>query len=171
MAPTNSSDKIILNLAASILGLFVVGCAARTVDGPTSRREREFFLVKTRQSPPQPVYNRLLEARPPDPLPLGSDSFSEPEEEPVTTPEQPSLKLQLKNSPLEQVAKIIAKKLGYTYYCSSFIATKTISLDAEGTPDQIVDEIAAKLGIHGVLDHEHQELRFLLRSGSSKASN
>jgi hypothetical protein len=126
-------------------------------------KEKKTFFFPVRQLPPQSVYNRLREVRPPSVLPSSTLSKSK-------TPKiLPVLHLELESVSLEEAAKVLAESARYSYYCSSIVADKRVSINSLGTIDELGQEIAQKAGIDVVVDHSNTEVRFLAGSLHPKA--
>jgi hypothetical protein len=121
--------------------------------------ERDVFMFSVRQLPLPPVYNQLKNVRPPGPIPvLASDSISSIHFEPQFT-------LHTKNISYEEITKRVARLVGFSSYCSSFIARKKTSMHASGSIDDIASEISKVTGAKMVVDHDNREIRFLMREG------
>ncbi|MCO6432484.1 MAG: hypothetical protein J5J00_16645 [Deltaproteobacteria bacterium] len=120
--------------------------------------ERKYFGVAFRQLPPDPVYNRLRMAYLPSPLPPADTSHSS------TYRLAPVYELNLKNTSLEQTARIVANMARYTSYTSSVIASRKVNVVGLGTIDELGDLISEKAGINVVVDHQNREVRFLANS-------
>ena len=142
------------NHAFALLAVAIVGCSAH--QPPTRKVEK--FVHATRQNAAEPVYNRERLVYLPEVLPGGSEMQAEDRVRIL-----PSFKLAAKKKPLERVALELASVSGYHSYCASTIADRKVSLSAQGTLDQIGQQIADQSAVDVVIDHERKELRFLAR--------
>ena len=127
--------------------------------------ERKYFGVAVRKLPPEPVYNRLMTAYLPEPLPnrdFKKVSF---------TRLNPVFQFEMKDATIEETARVLANIARYTSYCSSVIASRKINLTTVGTIDEIGQYIGEKAGIKVVVDHANHEVRFLANGASTVAKN
>ena len=126
----------------------------------TPDKERKHFGVAVRQLPPEPVYNRLMLAYLPSPLPPRNISQSKSN---LTSMSRlsPIFQFDMKNSSLEQTARVLASLARYTSYTSSVIADRKLNLTALGTIDELGETISRKAGINVIVDHANREVRFL----------
>jgi hypothetical protein len=130
-------------------------CTPHVKEWEPNKDEKKVFFFPVRSLPPQPVYSRVMEVRPPSVLPPRSlPTAPGPKILPV-------LHLELQAVPLEEAAKVLAKSARYSYYCSSLVADKKVSIDSLGTIDELGQMIAKKANVEVVVDHSNQEVRFL----------
>lgn len=113
------------------------------------------YLVATRQTAPEPVYNRVFMARPPEVMPAREVEF-------MNAPRVlPVIHLELKAVTLETVAQTLGGSARYRSYCAASIADKKFSIDALGTIDELADIISKKADVYVSVDHANREVRFL----------
>lgn len=137
-----------------IAALLLASCSAhQPADHPVDK-----FVQVSRQNAPEPVYNRERLVYLPEVLPDTQD---------LTLADRvrvlPSFKVAAKKKPLERVALELATQSGYHSYCASTVADRQVSLSAQGTLDELGQQIADDAGVDVVVDHERKELRFLAR--------
>lgn len=137
-----------------IVTLSLIGCSSRAKPFDPNK-ERKFFSVAVRQYAPEPVYNRLMTAYLPEPLPSRNILPA------AQTRISPIYQFELKNTSLEQTARVLASTARYTSYTSSVIASRKINILAVGTIDEIAEHIENRAGINVVVDHANREVRFL----------
>lgn len=119
------------------------------------------FLTTTRQLAPEPVYNRVTMARPPEVLPVREVMY---EGAPRVLP---VIHLDLKGVTLETVAQTLAGSARYRSYCAAAIANRKFSIDALGTIDELADSISKKANVYVSVDHVNREVRFLQNTKQS----
>lgn len=147
--------KINSNSALSLLAaLTLAGCSASQAPDHTPEK----FMHATRQNAPAPVYNRERLVYLPEVLPVSDTSMLQDRVRIL-----PAFKVAAKQKPLERVALELASVSGYHSYCASTVADRKVSLRAQGTLDQLGQQIADDVGVDVVIDHERKELRFLAR--------
>src|SRR5690606_1426600 len=113
------------------------------------------YSVSYRQTAPQPVYNRLRWVHPPEVLPARATHES-------TAPTIfPVFHVDLRNSTLEEAARVLAATARYESYCSSAIANRKISFNRLGTLNELAAALAASAGITVQVDHDMKTVRFL----------
>ena len=145
------------------LGLLVL--VALTACGPTGKewepdkKEPKVFSMSTTQTAPQPVYSRLRWVHLPEPLP----SRQMPES---GAPQiYPVFHMQLKNTRLEDVARLLASTARYSSYCASTVADKKVTVNRLGTIDELAQYIQQDAGVRVVVDHENKQVRFMAGGG------
>ena len=145
-----------------IISLILAGFAACSSKAPINpNKERKFFGVAVRKLPPEPVYNRLMTAYLPEPLPartLKRASYSRI---------SPVFQFEMKDATLEETARVLASMARYTSYTSSVIANRKINLVSVGTIDEVASVISSKAGISVKVDHANKEVRFLANGGNT----
>lgn len=112
--------------------------------------------IARQQLPDDPVYNRLRWVHLPHTLPLEKPRVSEQRARLA-----PVYHLELLDNSLKQASVALASTARYTSHCSDLIADDTITLNALGTIDELASLIGEQAGIEVVVDHEHEEVRFL----------
>lgn len=142
--------KIASSLVALLASLLFSGCFQAS-----EFNADKGYLVATRRVPPEPVYNRVFLARPPEVMPAKEMEFTNaPRVLPV-------IHLELKAVTLETVAQTLGGSARYRSYCAASIADKKFSIDALGTIDELADIISKKADVYVSVDHANREVRFL----------
>lgn len=154
LAKTKFSQKL-LSRPLSILVVLALAACGPSIKEWEPHKENKIHAVSFRQSPPEPVYNRLRWVHLPEVLP---DTPKVSAKAPLILP---VVHLDLHNETLEDAALILAAPLGYTTYCSSIIAKQKISISRLGTVDELARDISQRKDIHVVIDHDNKEVRFL----------
>jgi len=148
--------------AMTILSLSFAGCAGVKEYEPNEKGKRTLFMPVVRSEAPEPVYARTRWVHPPDNLP-NRDRPGAVEELPLQT--APRLRsvfhLSLKNSTLEETARVLAATSRYSSYTAPSIAAEKVSVDNLGTIDELARIIESKAHIQVVVDHQNKEVRFL----------
>lgn len=141
--------------ACALLG----GCGPAMKEWEPNRTPRA-YLISYRQTAPQPTYNRLHWVHSPDLLPS--------KELPEASPERvmPVFHLELKNTPVDEAALVIAGTSRYSAKCSSSDCRKKVSLNVLGTTDELAEELARKSGMRVIVDHEQGEVRVAGRAAT-----
>lgn len=146
----NRFMKVLLVLCVILLG----GCTS-SVHSPE-------YLTSVTQVPPQPVYNRIFLARPPEVLPYRKKHKS------ISVKENPVFQLDVSNETVESVIKTLASASRFRGYTSATIADSKVSLQAVGTIDELADALSKAANIHISVDHANRELRAIrARNGGS----
>lgn len=138
-----------MNFSSRYLSLafcFLCSCSADKVPQP-----EELYFPARRQSPPPPVYSRLMWGHPPAPTPLRSKNDA-----PYLSP---TISFELSRSNLEEAVEALAQTLGYRWFLPSDLASRPVSLKFVGTADQIIAKIAEQAGVIGEIDHEQRTVR------------
>jgi len=108
------------------------------------------------------VYARTRWVRPPDNLPMRDRPGAAEEPAVQVAPRIRSVfHLSLKNSTLEETARVLAATSRYSSYTAPSIASEKISVDNLGTIDELARIIESKAHIQVVVDHQNKEVRFL----------
>lgn len=136
-----------------VLGTCSLGCSGVQ---PKKDELPKVYNVATRPYPPQPVYNRLRWVRPPSMKP---DRDIEGNETPLILP---IMQFEVKDEPLKEVVHVFAAMAQYRAYCSSAVGDRVVSIRMIGTMDEIANKIESEAGVEVVIDHENQEVRFLV---------
>jgi len=141
----------IMAVAALLFG----GCSTTSVPEWQPEKRTRTFSVAQRQLPPEPVYSRLRWVRPPENIP-GDQGVSD------SAPAiMPVMHLEVKDTSLEEVAKILASAAQYSSYCSSLIAKQTVTISRLGTLDELGTEVQKAAQIRVIIDHGTRQIRFL----------
>jgi len=148
--------------AITILSLSVAGCAGVKEYEPNEKGKRTLFMPVVRSEAPEPVYARTRWVHPPDNLPSRDRPGAEEEPAVQTAPRLRSVfHLSLKNSTLEETARVLAETSRYSSYTAPSIAAEKVSVDNLGTIDELARIIESKAHIQVVVDHQNKEVRFL----------
>lgn len=126
--------------------------------GPEGVRKKEVrrdWFYPTRKQAPEPIYNRLRDVRPPEPIP---DPPRGIERAPRLFP---IIQINLRGAKLSEVARILAQSYRYGHYCSPLLAEKRVSVRAIGTLNELADEVARLGSVRVAVDHENREVRIL----------
>lgn len=136
------------------------GCAMEPKMDPDKEKLPKVFKIQTRQIAPPPTYNRLtwanLDSMPSRDLPSTAA--------PLLTP---VIQFEVRNTKLEDAAKMLAATSQYSSYCASTIATQKITLNRLGTIDELGEAIGKQAGIKVVVDHEGRSVRFLAQQAAN----
>ncbi len=124
-------------------GVVFVGCA----ENPPA----ESFKVAYRQSPPEPVYSRLMWSHLPDPIKPKST-----EDAPYYLP---TITVELPNSTLGEAIEAVATTMGYRWDYPERLGKRPIHLKMEGTVEEILKEINRQGKVRAVLDHPRRLVR------------
>jgi hypothetical protein len=143
-------------LRGTVLGLTALLCAC----GPAMKqwepdKKVKVYTVSSRQTLPQPPYNRLRWVNFPEPLPEKSATTTT---ESVTVI-KPVFHLDLKNTPLDEAALVLASTSRYTSSCPGSECSSTVTLTALGTIDELARELSRKTGVLFSVDHVRREVR------------
>lgn len=141
-------------MQASNYKLFLV-LALITLQGCYSSINSPEYLTATRTTAPQPVYNRVFLARPPEVLPTSKISNKGSQRV------EPVYQLQASSETVENVAKQLAKACRYRSYTAASVADKKITVETLGTVDELADTIGREAGVYVSVDHANRELRVL----------
>ncbi len=125
------------------------------LSGCTPRYTGPEYLTSPRQIAPQPVYNRVTIARPPEVLPSRSITFK-------NAPKvSPMLHLEVNDVSLENAARELGSLAHYRTYTAAAVADKNISIDGLGTIDELADMISKEADVYVSVDHGNHEIRVL----------
>ncbi len=144
------------------LSIGLAGCAGVKEYEPNEKGKRTLFMPVVRSAAPEPVYARTRWVRPPDNLPMRDRPGAEEAPALQTAPRLRSVfHLSLKNSTLEETARVLAATSRYSSYTAPSIAAEKISVDNLGTIDELARIVESKAHIQVVVDHQNKEVRFL----------
>jgi hypothetical protein len=124
-------------------------------------RNPGLFMPSVRTVGPEPVYARTRWVRSPEVLPQrdkGTQGGDNLREAPSL---RPVFQLSLKNTTLEETARVLAATARYSSYTAPSIAKDKISVRNLGTIDELARIIESKARVQVVVDHENREVRFL----------
>ncbi len=126
---------------------------------------RKTYLPVVRVDAPEPVYSRTRWVQLPEVLPEREMPGTDGRMASVGGPAlRPVYHLELKDSSLEETARVLAALSRYSSYTAPSISTKKFTIENLGTIDELGAIIASKAEIQVVIDHEHREVRFLAPS-------
>jgi hypothetical protein len=130
---------------------------------PTSKNDRTLFMPSFRTAAPEPVYSRtrwvhLPEVIPDRNIPGDENVDREPGAGPAL---RPVFHLALKDTSLEETARVLAAMARYSSFTTPSIASRKISIENLGTIDELGQIIERKAQIQVVVDHDNKEVRFL----------
>lgn len=154
-------------LVLASLVIFTVGCQKGPKPWePDSASGRTLFLPSVRAVGAAPVYSRTRWSQPPEVLPNrerpGSHDSDHAQEAPGL---RPVFQLSLKNTSLEEAARVLAATARYSSYTDPAIARQKISIENLGTIDELGEDIERKARIQVLVDHRRKEVRFLSATG------
>lgn len=158
--------KVVKNISALLAtaAMLLSGCGPTAKEWQPEKDTQKVYSVAANQLAPEPVYNRQRWVYLPEPLPSRELPDSDaPEIRPV-------FHMQLKNTKLEEVARLLAATARYNSYCNSSIADKKISIDTLGTIDELAEAISTKANIHVTVDHNDKQVRFLVGNADAESS-
>jgi hypothetical protein len=140
------------------LGVSTTGCGPTIAEAKVDKT-RKVYRIATRQHPPEPTYSRTRWVRPPD---LKPDRDVTASSAPLLLP---VIQLEVAETPLKEVAQILAATSRYRSYCAPSISQRTMSITSLGTIEELAHQIELEAGIRVVVDHTLQEIRFLSGMG------
>lgn len=140
-------------LVGIALSVTLLGCSSEVPLG--IEKSPEVYAIQTRRLPPEPVYNRVIWAHPPDLVP--ERNIAESSAGAIV----PVVTMNLKNATLEDASRSLAAIAQYASYCSSALAKQKITFNQLGTLDELAEAISRQAGIRVVVDHEGRSVRFL----------
>ncbi len=150
---------IVLSACAAIA---VAGCAGVKPYEPNSKAKRTIFMPSVRSTAPEPVYARTRWVHAPEVVPQRDRSGDVDRGSLRETPTLRSVfQLSLKNTTLEETARVLAATARYSSYTAPSIASEKISVDNLGTIDELAAIIESKAQIQVIIDHQNKEVRFL----------
>lgn len=155
----NYRNLFLLPLTASAIGAILALCSCSSSAPAKKTKPDRVFGVALSQLPPEPVYSRLAWVMPPSPI-LKTDDQANDNSAPNILP---VMTLKLKNTALEEVARIIASSLNYSSFCSSSIATQKLSITALGNFEDLAKQVGQMANANVVIDHQNRALRFLAK--------
>lgn len=147
-------------VAFAACGILITGCGGLKDYQPLPKDEG-LYMPSVRTVGPEPVYARTRWVRPPEVLPQ-RDSYPKDAGSLRETPSlRPVFQLSLKNTTLEETARVLAATARYSSYTAPSIAKDKISVTNLGTIDELARIIESKARVQVVVDHENREVRFL----------
>lgn len=151
--------KIIILLCILLLSS-VAGCGETKPFSP--KKQRLYYYHPSRQLPPEPVYNRVIYARPPEVLPQVDFALRTRSR----ASSRPRVYMSLVKAPLEEAAKILGDSANYHHYIAPSLTKRKITFSSSGTIDRLAQEIAGQEKINVTVDHENNEVRFMPKEGA-----
>jgi len=132
-------------LIVTLAGLLFTGCSSEPVYPVV------YYQPAYRQSPPEPVYSRLMWSQLPAPIrPKARDDA------PLLLPE---IFVELKNVSLDEAVESLAQTMGYRWEYPNVTSKGRISIHMEGNVEEILAEIKRQSQIQLVLDHDRRMIR------------
>lgn len=145
----------------SIFGTLVVAGCGGVKDYQPIPKDSGLYMPSVRTVGAEPVYARTRWVRPPEILPQ-RESYQAAEANERSTPSlRPVFELSLKNTSLEETARVLAATARYSSYTAPSIAREKISITNLGTIDELARIIESKARVQVVVDHDNREVRFL----------
>lgn len=160
---------MIVNRAFSLVLLCVLSaCAGLKPYEPVDASRRTLFLPSVRTAAPEPVYARTRWVRAADVVPAREQYGATDQGKLGESPKLRSVfLLSLKNSSLEETARVLAAMARYSSFTAPSISSQKISVENVGTIDELARIIEGKARINVVVDHENKEVRFLAAHGEA----
>jgi hypothetical protein len=145
-----------------LVALTLAGCSGVKEYEPNEKAGRTLFMPVVRSAAPEPVYARTRWVRPSDNLPNRDRPGAAEDPALQSSPRLRSVfHLNIKNSSLEETARVLAATSRYSSYTAPSIAAEKITVDNLGTIDELARIIEGKAHIQVVIDHQNKEVRFL----------
>jgi len=145
----------------SILSASMISGCGGVKDYQPIPKDNALYMPSVRTVGAEPVYARTRWVRPPEVVPQ-RESYQAAA---MNMRESPSLRpvfeLSLKNTSLEETARVLAATARYSSYTAPSIANDKISVTNLGTIDELARIIESKARVQVVVDHENREVRFL----------
>jgi hypothetical protein len=153
-------------LSLAILSTLVLTACYRQRELPLEPygTKRLGYYFPARQGPPDAVYNRLKEVRPPDP----PNPSNLPEE--AGPRNNPVIHLDLKKVKLCEAAKLFASAGRYSVFCADSISDQKVTINELGTLDELAGSFERQAGINVVVDHQARQIRFFPWNSDSTGS-
>lgn len=139
--------SILLGFGAFLL----IGCSSKPI------YKIVYYQPAYRQSPPEPVYSRIMWSHLPEPIKPRTRNDA-----PLLLPE---IFVELKNVSVDEAIEAVAQTMGYRWE-QSVGSSNRISIHMEGTVDEVLQEIRKKSNVALTLDHERRVIRLADRSTS-----
>lgn len=147
-------------LALTTCFMMAAGCGGLKDYQPIPQNDG-LFMPSLRTVGPEPVYARTRWVRSPEVLPQ-RDKYPQVAESLRESPSlRPVFQLSLKDTTLEETARVLAATARYSSFTAPSIAKEKISVTNLGTIDELARIIEGKARVQVVVDHENREVRFL----------
>ncbi|MFN4895356.1 MAG: hypothetical protein ACK5GN_05730 [Pseudomonadota bacterium] len=146
---------------------FIIACCLMTSacggvkDYQPIPKNEGLFMPSVRTVGPEPVYARTRWVRAPQVLPERDNPVASEGALRDSPSLRPVFQLSLKNTTLEETARVLAATARYSSYTAPSIAKEKISVTNLGTIDELARIIESKARVQVVVDHENREVRFL----------
>lgn len=138
-------------LKTVIIGTFLLGaCVSCASDVPPPV---EYYQPAYRQSPPEPVYSRLMWSHLPSPI--------QPKSAGTAPLIMPVISFELPDATLEEAIEALAQTMGYRWDYPKQAAKRPIHIRMEGTIDEVLQEIGRQANVQTMLDHEKRLVRVM----------
>lgn len=139
-----------LATTAVTLGLtfFLAGCSGGGSERP---RPVEYYRATYRQLPPPPVYSRVTWSHLPQPTPRQAKQNS-----PLL---RQVIRFELPNSTLGEAIEALSQTIGYQAEYPSDLAARAVSLNVEGSPDEVLEMVAQQAKVNAQLDRVARVVR------------
>ena len=143
--------KVLITLGIGVL--FIIGCSSQPM------YKVVHYQPAYRQSPPDPVYSRMMWSQIPEPIkPRVNDDA------PLLLPE---IFVELKNVTTDEAIEAVAQTMGYRWE-QTVGSSNRISIHMEGTVEEVVQEIRRKSNVYLTLVHEKRLIRLADKSTSPR---
>jgi hypothetical protein len=114
-----------------------------------------YYKPAFRQSPPEPVYSRLMWSHLPEPIrPKARDDA------PLMLPE---IFVELKNASLDEAVEAVAQTMGYRWEYPGVTSKDRITIHMEGNVEDVLSEIRKQSQTPLAFDHEKKMIRLVDR--------
>jgi hypothetical protein len=145
-----------------IPGILVLICISAVLFGCSSKPMYRVVYYKPafRQSPPEPVYSRLMWSHLPEPSrPKSRDDA------PLMLPE---VFVELKDASLDEAVEAIAQTMGYRWEYPDVTSKNRITIHMEGNVEEVLDEVRKQAQVPLAFDHEKRMIRLQDRTTQLK---
>jgi hypothetical protein len=139
------------NATLIIISLLLGGLLGCSSDEPLVRIEP--YHVAYRQTPPEPVYSRVMWANLPHPITPRST-----EDEPYLLP---LISFELPDTTVGEAIEALAQTLGYRWDYPSGLGKRKIHMRMDGSVEEVLKEIGRQAGVQTMLDHEQRMVRVM----------
>ncbi len=148
-------------VSALLITSTLSGCGLPKDYQPTDSTKRTIFMPAVRTSGPEPVYSRTRWVLPPETLPSREEGANLAARGESGESLRPVFQLKLKDTTLEESARVLAAMARYSSYTAPSISKIKISAQNLGTIDELARIIESKAKVNVVVDHANREVRFL----------
>ena len=137
---------------ASIFG-FIFLLSSCSDLGSGHPRPVELYRASYRQLPPPPVYSRVTWSQLPQPTPLIAKGNS-----PLL---RQVIHFELPNSTLAEAVEALSQTIGYEAEYPQDLAARAVSLNVEGSPDEILAMVSQQAKVDAQLDRVARVVRVM----------